>query len=101
MTPKKRHHLDQTEAWAIETVNQLARIQAKLYDEMRGHGDPPPSSRLATCEEVAAIIGTLDLASARSLLYVFISHAGETVLAEADALYEYEQRFGGPDGHRP
>lgn len=100
VTPSRRHHLDQTEAWAIETVNHLARLQAKFYNDLRTERPDPPGSRLATCEEVATIILGLDEKALRALVYVYTSHAGQTVLEEADAVFAYEQRYGkGPDGH--
>jgi hypothetical protein len=100
VSPTLRHHLDQAEAWAIETVNQLARLQAKFYNDLRRERPDPPSSRLAASEEVVRLVSSLDEAALRALVYVYTSHAGQTVLEEADALYAYEQRFGAaPDDH--
>jgi hypothetical protein len=99
VTPTRRHELDQIEAWAVETVNELARIQAKFYNDLRASGRPePPQSRLTTCEGVASLIGQLDDNALRALVYVFTSHAGHVVLETADAVYTYEQHYGhGPD----
>lgn len=100
VTPTRRHHLDQTEAWAIETVNKLARLQAKFYNDLRRERPDPPSSRLATCEEVASIVNSLDTKALKALVYVYTSHAGQVVLEEADAVFAYEQQFGArPDDH--
>jgi len=94
VSPTRRHELYQIEAWAVETVNELARIQAKFYNDLRASGRPePPQSRLATCEGAAALIGQLDANALRALVYVFTSHAGQVVLETADAVYAYEEQL--------